>query len=273
MPNFNAILLLGWCAATTCAATTCAARADVIATYRTVEGNRPVTRQPETLTLACEDALWTQSWLGSYGPEGASFRPTITLVQYEQERVVTMRPDLKIYKIEPLQLELFAGAAIAGVRLTRLEDEKVLGYATHHFFVDLIFEKAPFVTGGPLQRMEVWLLPASSNAQLPNHARNLPGLQASIVTGDTQFLAEVQSGIWIKQTVFDAAELDQTPGKPVYTDEVSALSIGALPASTFDIPGDYRQLSPAQYAAVTGKEALERRQRHIEAAERQADAT
>ncbi len=246
------------------------AQADVITTHRMIETDKPVSRLPETLTLASDDAFWSETWGGDYGPQGASYQRTVQLIQYAKNRVVTMDVALRIYTVQPLGSEFAPGDEQPKFRLTRLEDEKVLGYDAHHFFVDMMFEKSPYANGGTLARQEIWVLPADSNSNLPTQIRNFRTMELSNVTGDTQFLPEIQSGILIRQAVFDSVAPDVAPSKVVYTQDISALSIGSLPAGTFEIPPGYRQLSPAEYRAELGRhfgEALDRK------LEQQANAT
>ncbi len=249
-----AVLIFGLCVSVS-------ARADVITSYRTVEKDKPVSRSPETLVLASDDALLTETWDGDFGEDGAYYRRSSQLVQFSKNRIVTMDADLRIYAIAPLGPETVPGEPAPKLRITRLADEKILGYNTHHFYVDGIYQQSPFANGGTLARQEIWVLPAASDPRLPVRQRNFRAIEAANVSGDAQFLPEIQSGILIRQSVFDAVTPDVVPSKVVYVQELTALSIGELPASTFEIPPGYRQLSPSEYSAELGKnlgEALER---------------
>ncbi len=249
-------------------------RADVITTHRIVEADKPVSRSPETLTLASNDARLTQTWDGTFGSDGsASFRRTIQITQYAKNRIATLDVALKIYKFEPIGTVVPLSMMPPSIRLTRLADEKVLGYDTHHFFLDFLYVTSPFADGHPLLRQEIWILPAASNPKLPTQPHNLAGMESVKVTGDAQFWPEIQSGIFIKQSVFDSVPADETPTKIVYTEEISALSIGDIAPANFDIPGDYRELSPAQFAAALNKERRDALERKMEEIDRRADAT
>ena len=251
-----------------------AARADVITTHRIVEADKPVSRSPETLTLASNDALLTQTWSSTFGSDGsASYRRTIQITQYAKNRVATLDVALKIYKFEPMETAAPPGTPSLSIRLTHLADEKVLGYNTHHFFLDIIFDKSPFANGGTLARQEIWLLPAASRPQLPTQTRNLSGIESAKVSGDAQFLPEIQSGIYIKKSVFDLVANDETPAKIVYTEEISAISTGDIAPANFEIPSDYRELSPAQFAAALNQEKREALEHKMEEINRQAEAT
>ena len=230
-----------------------AARTDVITTQRLVTLGSPIASTPATVTLASDDALLTESWGGRFGADGASYRRTLQLTRYAKNEIVTMDVALKIYKIEPIAPELLPGMKMPGIRVTHLADEKVLGYNTHHFFVDLSFDD-PAASAAPrpiLMRQEVWLLPAASNPLLPNQTRNLRGIEMASVSGDAQFWPEIQSGVWIKKSVFNPV----APTTIVLTEEVSSLAIcQPLSPALFEIPGDYRQLSPAAYADALAKD-------------------
>ena len=263
-PHFSLLFLtLGVCVA--------AAHSDVIASYRIVEADKPVSRSPETLTLASNDALLTQTWNGRFGAKGATYRRTLQLTQYDKKRVVTMDTTLGIYKVEPLEPKISPGVTLPSLRLTRLDDEKILGFDTHHFFLDFSYPKSSLAKEGLLARQEIWLLPSTSNAQIPARARNLRSIKSA--SGDAQLLPEIQSGIFIKKTIFNAVPADKTPAKIVYTEEISALSIGDIAPSNFEIPSDYRELSPVQFAAALGKEKRDALDRKVEEMDRQADAT
>ena len=234
-----------------------AARTDVITTQRLVTPGSPIARAPATVTLASDDALLTESWGGRFGADGASYQRTLQLTRYAKNEIVTMYVALKIYKIEPLAPELLPGMKMPGIRVTHLADEKVLGYNTHHFFVDLSFDD-PAASAAPrpiLMRQEVWLLPVTSNPLLPNQTRNLRGVEMASVSGDAQFWPEIQSGVWIKKSVFNPVAPTTTPTTIVLTEEVSSLAICLpLAPALFEIPSDYRQLSPAAYADALAKD-------------------
>ena len=253
-PRFPLLLLtLGVCAG--------AAHCDVLASYRIVEADKPVSRSPETLILASEDALLTQTWSGIYEAKGATYRRTLQLTQYDKKRVVTMDTTLGIYKVEPLEPKISPGVTLPSLRLTRLEDEKVLGFDTHHFFLDFSYPKNSLLKEGLLLRQEIWLLPSTSNAQIPARARNLRGIKSA--SGDAQLLPEIQSGIFIKKSVFNAVPADKTPNEIVYTEEISSLSFGGLSPTNFEIPGDLRQLSPTQYEEALAQAKRGEMQRKI----------
>ena len=255
-----------------------AARADVITTQRiitAVSSNQTVSTTPATLTLSSNDALLTESWGGSFGSEGAAYRRTLQLTRYAANQVVTLDTTLKIYKIEPIAPDLLPGMKTPKLRVTHLADETTLGYKTHHFWVDILFNESPFIDSpkAALMRQEIWLLPAARNPLMPTQARNLRGIEAADVSGDAQFWPEIQSGVWIKHTVYNLVAPTQTPKEIVYTEEVVSLSIcQPLAPALFEVPGDYRQLSPAEFAAALEKEKLAGLERKMEAMDKAENA-
>lgn len=252
--RFLALFLVLNCALT--------ARADVIATYRILDKDKIAARSPDTRVLATNGAKLQETWSGVIGESGVTYNKTWQLSQNDLNRVVTLDAALKIYKTEPMIPVLPPGFAFPEIRVSKIGREKMLGFETNHFTVDLTFELEAPARGKTLARQEIWVLPVTQLPGLPTTTRNFGVVPREKISGDTQFWDEIQSGIWVKKVIFEPILSGETNFKPLFNEELSSLTICTFSPALLEIPGDCREVPGAEFERLRAqnKREIEARQ-------------
>jgi hypothetical protein len=224
-----------------------AVRADVIASYRILEPDQLVARSPERRVLATNNAMLQETWGATLGKSDPAYRKTLQRRENNGNRVITLDAALKVYKVEPMVPAAPPGFSFPEIRVSKIGREKMLGFNTNRFTIDTLYGSQAPGTEKMLARQEIWVLPTAELAGLPTTTRNFGFLPREKITGDANFWDEIQSGIWVKKTVFELASPDTKSFKPIYSEEISSLTIGTLSPAMLELPGDCREVSGADF--------------------------
>lgn len=228
--------------------------ADLIATYRFVPEGKKIAHSPETRVVASEHALLRESWSGTEFKDGTHYSKVLTLTQYDQKREVVMDTALKIYKVEPI-IGPSAGnlAPRQNLKVTKIGEEDALDFKADHYTIDFLtdvnrlFPKTGFV------RQNLWIVPASKMPGLPKKTQTTYQFNSADVTEGKELLGEIGSGLTIKMQLTFFVPNAKTAAKVFYGEELSSVTRCELDPSVFEIPGDYKEVSAAEFASLQRK--------------------
>ena len=185
----------------------------------------------------------TQSWRATITADGATYGESRQLVQNKSGRVLVVDTALGVYYVEPLAPPTPRGVEVPTLQITDLGREKMLGYETRHFAVDVEFAAMTGFPGKSLSRQELWVLPAAQTPGVPAHLENFRGVTPDSLRGDTKSWDELQGGLPVRTVRYDLTDPAAPQFKPLLTEELASLTFTTVAPETFAVPANLREVT------------------------------